>query len=148
MKPFVVDTNLYIQATRDPDANRALAAFFTRHTPRAYLHSVVAAELLAGAVTKGLERKARRAFLDPLESVGRVFTPSHGTWKRAGEIVAELVRIRVITPGGFSRSFFNDCVIAASAREHGFVLVTANTTDFQRIASVEPMAFAAPWPGD
>lgn len=146
MTVYVLDTNLYIEATRSPERNRDLVAFFTRHTPRVYLHSVVAGELMAGAVAEGLERRTRGAFLEPLEAVGRVFTPSHAAWKRAGAIVAELVRTGALSPGGFRRSFFGDCLIAASAREHGFVLVTTNTADFARIATVEPVAFTGPWP--
>lgn len=146
MTRYVLDTNLYIDATRRPEANRDLVAFLTRHTPRIFLHSVVAGELLAGATSRSLEQRTRRAFLAPLEAVGRVITPSHEAWKRAGAILAALVRTGVLSPGGFGRSFFNDCLIAASAREHGFVLITANTADFQRIASVESFPFQAPWP--
>ncbi|HYT72074.1 MAG TPA: hypothetical protein VEK78_11880, partial [Gemmatimonadales bacterium] len=41
----------------------------------------------------------------------------------------------------------NDCLIAASTREHGFVLVTRNTAYFARIRQVEPgVAYEAPWP--
>lgn len=143
---YVLDTNLYIDATRRPEHNRDLVVFFTRHTPRVYLHSVVAGELLAGAMAQGVERKTRRAFLAPLQAVGRVLTPSHDAWKRAGTILAELVRDGLLSPGGFGRSFFNDCLIAASAREHGFTLVTGNRADFERISSVEPLSFQDPWP--
>ena len=49
--------------------------------------------------------------------------------------------------GGFSRSFLNDCLIAASALEHGFVLVTRNTGDFAVIRKVEPkLNYVPPWP--
>lgn len=146
MPKYVLDTHLYIEATRNPERSGQLAAFFTRHTPSIYLHSVVAAELLAGAVARGLARRTRRAFLAPLEAVGRVVTPSHESWKRAGAILAELVRRGIVAPGSFRRSFFNDCVIAASSREQGFVLVTANRMDFDRIAKVEPVRFYEPWP--
>ncbi len=146
MAKYVLDTQLYIEATRDAARNRELAAFYTLHTPRAYLHSVVVAELLAGAVARGLEKRTRAAYLAPLEAVGRVLTPSHESWKRAGSIVASLVREGLVSPGGFSRSFFNDCVLAASAREHGFTLVTANAADFARIARVAPFDWVPPWP--
>jgi predicted nucleic acid-binding protein len=146
MTRYVLDTHLYIEATRSPERNRELVAFFTRHTPSIYLHSVVAAELLAGAVGRGLETRTRRAFLAPLEAVGRVLAPSHESWKRAGAILAGLVRRKLVAPGSFSRSFFNDCLIAASAREHGFVLITSNTADFDRIAKVASVRFCTPWP--
>lgn len=146
MPKYVLDTHLYIEATRGEEGSRALAAFYTRHTPSVWLHSVVASELLAGAVSRGLERRTRSSFLEPLERVGRLLTPSHESWKRAGGIVAELVRQREVRPGGFGRSFFNDCVIATSAREHGFVLVTANARDFGRIAAVASFEWEEPWP--
>lgn len=146
MPKYVLDTHLYIEATRSPERNRELVAFYTRHTPRAYLHSVVAAELLAGAVRPELEQRTRASLLAPLEGVGRVLVPSHESWKRAGAILAALVRQGHVPPGAFGRSFFNDCVIAASAREHGFVLVTGNRADFQRIALVEPLEVVEPWP--
>ena len=57
------------------------------------------------------------------------------------------MRTGLASPGGFGRSFFNDCVIAASAREHGFVLVTRNAADSERIAEVEPFPFTEPYPG-
>lgn len=143
---YVLDTHLYIGATRSESQNRALAAFFTRHTPSIWLHSVVVGELLAGAVAVGLEDRTRRSFLEPLEAVDRVVTPSHRSWERAGGILAALVREGVLSAGGFGRSFFNDCLIAATAREHGFVLVTENARDFGRIRRVEPFEFIAPWP--
>lgn len=146
MPKYVLDTHLYIEATRSGGGNRALAAFYTRHTPSVWLHSVVASELLAGAIDRRLERRTRSSFLEPLERVGRVLTPSHGSWKRAGGILAELVRRREVSLGGFGRSFFNDCVMAASAREDGFVLITANARDFARIAAVEPLEWEEPWP--
>lgn len=146
MSAYVVDSNLYIEATRSTEAAAGLEAFVAQFTPRLYLHSVVAQEVLAGATNDELRRRTQRGFLRPFESVGRVITPTHRAWKRAGEIVATLVRTGELSPGGFGRGFLNDCLLAASAREHGFVLVTRNTRDFERIATVEPLRFAAPWP--
>ena len=45
------------------------------------------------------------------------------------------------------RGIFNDCLLAASAREHGFDIITWNVRDFARIARVEPeLRYAAPFP--
>jgi len=61
--------------------------------------------------------------------------------------MARLVEGGYVSPGGFSRSFLNDCLIAASAREQGFFLVTRNVKDFELIERVEPgLAYAPPWP--
>jgi predicted nucleic acid-binding protein len=52
-----------------------------------------------------------------------------------------------MSPGGFSRSFMNDCLIAASSAEAGFVIVTRNERDFGLIRDVEPaLRFVPPWP--
>ncbi len=41
---------------------------------------------------------------------------------------------------GVSPHFFNDCLLAATAREEGHRIVTHNLADFERVASVEPSA--------
>ena len=47
----------------------------------------------------------------------------------------------------FSRSFLNDYLIAASAHDQGFVLVTRNLTDFALIGRVERgLRYVPPWP--
>jgi len=66
---------------------------------------------------------------------------------RAALIIARLVERGEMSAGGFTRSFLNDCLIAASSGEFGFVLVTRNTTDFARIRRVERrLRYVAPWP--
>lgn len=146
MRPYVVDTNLYIEATRNDAAAAELDLFYAHSRARVHLHSVVAQELLAGSTNPALKRKTHAEFIKPFEAVGRIITPTHGAWKRAGEIMAELVHAGRLTPGEFGRGFVNDCVLAASAREHGFVLVTRNTRDFELIRTVEPADVVAPWP--
>lgn len=146
MRPYVLDTNLYIRATRSDPAARALEAFSTGFAPWLYLHSVVALELLAGATTAALRRRTDAAFIRPFERRRRVFVPGHGAWKRAGGIIAELVAARRLSREGMTRSFVNDCVLAASSQEQGFVLVTDNTRDFEMIATVSPVEFVPPWP--
>lgn len=146
MAAFVLDTSLYIKATRCEQWNRELVAFYSTHTPFVYLHSVVAGELLAGAVRPGIEKETHRRFLAPFEATGRVITPSPAAWARAGRIAAVLIRGGTLSPTGVKRSFFNDCLIAASSREHGFVLITDNAADFEVIASVSPVRYLPPWP--
>jgi predicted nucleic acid-binding protein len=60
--------------------------------------------------------------------------------------MAELVEQRVLAQGGFSRSFINDVLVAASLRESGAVLVTRNVRDFRLISKVERFRFEEPWP--
>lgn len=146
MRPYVLDTNIYIRAIRSEAGAHALEAFSSAFAPALYLHAVVAMELLAGARSPALRRKTTSSFIRPFERRRRVVTPGLGAWKRAGRIVAELMEARKLSREGMSRSFVNDCVLAASAREHGFVLVTENTRDFRLIATVSPFKFVAPWP--
>ncbi len=51
---YVLDTNIYIRATRDWQFKEELKQFLAANTPWIHLHSVVAHELLAGAVTDEL----------------------------------------------------------------------------------------------
>ncbi|HEX6912191.1 MAG TPA: type II toxin-antitoxin system VapC family toxin, partial [Longimicrobium sp.] len=124
MAKYVLDSTIYIAATRDTAWNDELEAFMWSSTPFVYLHSVVAGELLAGAVSPDLERRTYAEFIAPLEETDRVITPAYGAWKRAGGIVAKLVRTRRLTAGAVPKSFFSDCLIATSARDHGCTVIT------------------------
>ncbi len=146
MPKYVLDTNVYVRATRDDVWSKALERFYRSFTPFVWLHSVVAAELLAGSVRPELERKTKDHLIRPFEATGRVVTPSHATWKSAGRVVARLVAEKRLSPNGIGRSFLNDCLIAASAREQGLTVVTENARDFELIASVLPVDVVAPWP--
>jgi predicted nucleic acid-binding protein len=143
---YVLDTNLYIRATRDNVWHAELEAFVWSHAPDLHLHSVVAGELLAGALDSGLKRKTEERFIAPFEAVGRVITPGHGAWKRAGDIVAGLVRAKHVSSNGLKRSLLNDCLIAASAQDHGFTLITDNAKDFALINKVARVNVVPPWP--
>lgn len=142
----MLDTNLYIAADRDAAGAEELVAFYDAFLPFTYLHATVAQELLVGAVDAMRSRSIHVAYLAPFEARQRVVTPSYNAWRRSGEVVATLVRWKVLTPGGFGRSFLNDVLLAASCREHGLTLVTLNTRDFERIGQVERFDFVAPWP--
>lgn len=148
MPKYVLDTNLYIKATRSTKSFEELKRFLFFRASTIHLHSVVALELLAGATTQKMRRDIERSFLRPIERRERVFTPTHEAWRRAGGALASLVRDRRICPENIKRSFVNDCVIAASARDHGFVLVTDNVRDFTLIGNYLPVEFSSPWPMD
>lgn len=146
MPKYVLDTNLYIQATRSAASFEALRRFLYVNTAAIHLHSVVALELLAGATTEKMRRWVERSFIRPIERRERVFTPTHDASKRAAGVLASLVRDRRVRPKGIKKSLVNDCVIAASARDHGFVLVTDNIRDFALISDYLPIEFVPPWP--
>lgn len=147
MAKYVIDTNLYVEAITTDEGNEALASFQRRFAPFLFQHSTVAQEILAGARNEAGYRAFHADWVAPFEDLGRIITPGHAAWMRAALIMTRLVEHRHMSAGGFSRSFLNDCLIAASAREHGFVLVTRNATDFERIQRVEPsLEYARPWP--
>jgi predicted nucleic acid-binding protein len=144
---YIVDTNLYVEAITTDEGNAALAAFQRRSAPFLFQHSTIAQEILAGASNESDYRKYHGDWVAPFEDLRRIIAPSHTTWTRAALIMTRLVERGHLSPGGFSRSFLNDCLIAASAREHGFVLVTRNTADFALIGRVERgIRYQPPWP--
>jgi len=146
VRRYVLDTNLYIRADRDAGWAEELERFTASMLPMISLHAVVAQELRAGAADRRRERLIQDSLIRPFEKRGRVVVPGFGTWKRAGIILARLVQRRLMSPGGFARSFVNDCVLAASCREQGLVLITANLNDFALIRRVEAVEVIAPWP--
>lgn len=147
MPKYIVDTNLYVRAWRDPVDKANLRAFIATAGPYIHLHSVVAGELLAGCVTATIQRQTEDLFIQPFERRNRVITPQHSTWKRAGAVLARLIKNKRAGEPGITRSFFHDCLLAVSAREEGFTIVTDNGKDFELINSVERVSFVAPWPG-
>lgn len=146
MRPLVLDTNLYIEAARDPRRADELSRFSSAVLPFLHLHAVVVQELLAGA--RGAEGRERlhQWLVHPFERRKRVLVPTLRAWKRAGEMISELVEAGSLSPGGFSPSFTNDALIAASLRDHGAILVTRNERDFALLSEVEDFDYEAPWP--
>lgn len=146
MPRFVIDTNLYVEADRDLARAEELERFSTAYLPFIHFHAVVAQELLAGAIDRRREKLVEESLIQPFERRGRVLTPSFAAWKAAGRILSQLVQRKLMSPGGFKRSFLNDCVLAASCREVGATLVTLNRDDFRIIEKVMRFEFQEPWP--
>lgn len=146
MRKFVLDTNLYIQADRDRAKAEELIRFYSAFLPFTYLHAIVVQELLIGAVDRKRGRLIHGSYVRPFEQRGRIITPGYAAWRRSGEVIAALVQKKLLSPGGFARSFLNDVLLAVSCRDEGLVLVTANTADFELIRQVERFEFVPPWP--
>jgi predicted nucleic acid-binding protein len=146
VKRYVLDTNLYIEGARNRTKAEELKAFSSAFLPFLSLHAVVAQELLAGAISAEAKEEIERSLIAPFERRDRLIIPTWRAWLRSGEIIAELVRQKALSPGGFSRSFINDALLAASLRESGHVLITRNVGDFQLLARVERFQFTDPWP--
>lgn len=137
MQKFVLGTNVFIEAIRSAEARLELAAWQRRMAPHIYQHSVVVAEILVGARDEATWTRWHERWVAPAERVNRVFVPGYGAWLRASRIIVHLAEAGEISPGSVEPSFFNDCLLAATSREHGYTIVTYNTADFERIARVE-----------
>lgn len=144
-RKYTLDTQLFIRAFRDAEANAALQAFHTVFAPFEYLTAVVVQELRAGATPAQAARLQAHVFA-PFERRGRVLTPSYGAWKQAGAILARLAAAEGLELRAVARGFVNDVLLALTCREAGVTLVTENARDFARIAKVFAFEFVGPWP--
>lgn len=146
MKRYVLDTNLYIRAYRSMSGAEELEKYIRDFTPSTYLSSIVLHELLVGARTEAKAHEVRDYLLGPLIRAGRVITPSHGAWERAGLAVSALAKGEKRDLRTLPKSLMNDVLLAASCREAGVTLVTDNLVDFQTIEKYLGHSFVAPWP--
>jgi predicted nucleic acid-binding protein len=127
---FLFDSSVYVHAFhRSGDAS----VFFKRREQGSplWLSSVVLEELYAGADSAGsrILTKLEHDF----ELSGRLLTPNHGDWTRAGKILAQLGRKHGYEQIGQAR-LANDALIATSAARHGIAVITDNARDFARLA--------------
>lgn len=143
---FVLDANIYIEAARSEQKAEELKNFTSAYLPFIFLHAVVVQELFAGATSLKSAGEIQKSLVTPFERRGRLITPSWGAWKRSGQMVAELIAGKALSPGGYTRSFLNDALIAASLRKEGLSLITRNVEDFKLLAKVETFRFLEPWP--
>lgn len=146
MAGYVLDTNVYVDANRDPQQAHALAAFVGTFVASVYLSAVVVQELLAGAISAAAARRLQADVIDPYEGAGRVITPSYQSFKRTGRVVASMIRSGV-TLATAERGFLNDILLATSCLELNLTLVTRNARDFKQITRYLPgFAFVLPYP--
>jgi len=146
-RKYVLDTQLFINAFRDPGANDVLQRFHRAFAPFEHLSLVVAQELRAGVKRHQDRRALERHVLNVFERAGRTFTPSANAWNRSGDLLSEMARMEGLEIGRLSKSFANDVLLALSCRETGCVLVTDNDRDFARIRRYVQFDFVKPWPG-
>jgi predicted nucleic acid-binding protein len=145
-RKFVLDTQLFINAFRDPIANETLQRFHRAFSPFEYLSVIVAQELRAG-VSKPRDRKAlERNVLKVFERAGRTITPSPDAWHRSGDLLSAMAQQEGLEVGRVSKAFANDVMLALSCRESGCVLVTENHRDFSRIRRFISFEYVKPWP--
>jgi len=143
-RKYVLDTNCFIDASRDAVAGAAFEAFCTQAAPGLHLSAVVAAELRAGA---GRNRaNLERVVFAPYVRRGRVIAPSPKAWDALGDTLATLVQREGLVLAQVRRNFVFDILVAHSCREAGAVLVSSNKRDLERIARVFAFDFVAPYP--
>ncbi len=145
-RKYVLDTNLYIGAIRDPDKEADLDAFLERNAPVTYMSAVVMQELRAGAITDASARALDKGIFEVFERRGRVAGPSVLSFKECGRILAALFRQDGVPFKERPRSLVNDILIALTCRENGMTLLT-DDGDFKIIRPfVRGFSFLAPWP--
>ena len=143
---FLLDSNVYIAAFTDPAFGPAFRLFHQAQLPRLVLSAVVAHELLVGARTPARRRDLERGLLKPFHTRQRLHVPARSTWELAAEIDRRLRARGGYTASLAQRSFANDILLAATARELGATIITLNVADFQIIQQALPFKFQAPWP--
>ena len=137
---FTLDTNVVVDALRQPPELDRLKAFLSWALPSTVLSSIVAAELTAGVRTLKARRALDRLLLGAFERRGRVVAPSIAAWRRMGALVGQ------IGAAGLSASRQNDALLATQAREWGWTLITRDR-DFETLrAHVSGLKVAAPFP--
>lgn len=146
VRKYVLDTNLFVEALRDPPTNARLIQFHAAFAPFEYLNAVVVQELRAGVKAGRSLLLLERHILDPFIRRGRLITPSFTAWKRSGNVLRDLARRNGLDLRSVRKSFGNDILLAVSCREAGVTLVTDNLRDFTRINAVYPFDFLGAWP--
>ena len=101
------------------------------------MDSVAAAELLGGCRSRK-ERGIIEKLLAPFEGAGRVVSPNHRDFSRAGDAISKLRQAGVTlkNPG----AALLDGLQAADAARIGALLVTENVSDFKNLARIIPVS--------
>ncbi|HWA59377.1 MAG TPA: PIN domain-containing protein [Gemmatimonadales bacterium] len=144
MAKYSLDTNIYIDALRDPNERAALRDFNSWALPSTYLSAVVILELEAGASAPPQAQALDQLFIAPFERRQRVLIPSPVAWRSTGQAIATLRR----TSGQAAPAFqlIHDILLAFSCREHGITLITRDS-DFRTVARLVPgLRVTSPWP--
>lgn len=145
-RKYVLDTQIFINAFRDPVANEALQRFHRAFAPFEHLSAIVAQELRSGVKRPGDRKALERNVLRIFERASRIVTPSANAWHRSGDVLADMAKQEGLEIARVSKAFANDVLLALSCRESGCVLVTENDRDFSRIRRFASFEFVKPWP--
>jgi len=137
---YTLDTNILVGAMRRPAEMLGLKEFLEWALPHTALSSVVASELLAGARTESARRLVERDLLGAFDRRGRILAPSAAAWSETGLVLGRA------TTASIGASWQNDLLLAHTARELGWTLITRDK-DFTRIRPlVKGLRIEAPFP--
>jgi predicted nucleic acid-binding protein len=137
---YTLDTNVVVDALRQSHELDRLKAFLSWALPATVLSSIVAAELAAGARTDRARRVLDDAVLAPFDRRGRIVAPSVAAWRRTGALLARSGAT------GLTASRQNDVLLAAQAREGGWVVVTRDHDLRALRPLISGLQVAAPYP--
>jgi predicted nucleic acid-binding protein len=130
MRRLLIDTNLYIDWLNTGEYE----SFLFQPDAVKFMSAVVMMELLAGAHSVQ-DRTRLQDLFRTFAKLGRIVTPSAGTYQEAGEVLRRLQPVH-----GYQlrqlHSLSNDVLIALSARTIGGTVVTRNKRDFLAIQSI------------
>lgn len=125
---YLLDTNVWIDALRMAN-QQVIERFQNTDASELHLSTVVVGELLLGARKSG-SRSTRQAQI--IDEMAKSYPPV-GIDRTTAEAYAVIRH----TLEGVGRPIGpNDLWIAAQAVAHGMVLVTANSSEFQRVPSL------------
>ena len=141
---YLIDSNVYIRGFRDADFGEFLRIFHQKQLPSLVLSAVVVHELLVGAANISKERALLKGIIEPFRARQRLHVPARQTWEKAANVDRRLRKRKDLESKLRTRSFANDLLIAASARELGAIILTENRKDFAIIASVLDFHFVEP----
>ncbi|MBA2714459.1 MAG: type II toxin-antitoxin system VapC family toxin [Rubrobacteraceae bacterium] len=143
---ILLDSNVYIRSFNDETFGTEFRAFHQAALPQLALSAVVLTELLVGANSPAREKVLRRTIVEPFQARKRIHVPTRQTWELSAEVDRRIRALGSFAASLAQRGFFNDILIAASARELGGVVVTQNVADFTLIQRVLDFQFRTPWP--
>ena len=126
---YTLDTNVLIDALRRPADMLLLKEFLGWALPHTVMSSVVASELLSGARSESARRLVERDLLGAFERRGRIVSPNASAWAKTGVVLGRS------TTASIGASWQNDLLLAHSAREFGWCIVTRDK-DFKRIRTL------------
>jgi predicted nucleic acid-binding protein len=146
MAKYALDTNVFIEASRDPAAKAAMTAFLNSAFPFTFLCAVVMQELAVGARTTEQSRELDEMVIVPFTRCERVFAPSREAFLRSGQLLASVAKREGWSDTYEKPSLLNDALIAASCRERGITLITYDK-DYGRFRPfLKHWTTVAPWP--